>query len=562
MYNTRSRYLVGLALVVFVCSAVVAQHHNKHDERALKEDPRLAPGQIAPVLEGLGDHHHPVTTVSERAQLFFDQGLSLTYGFNHQEALRAFKEAARLDPECAMAYWGWALVLSPNLNLPMSADVVPQAWEAIQTAVSLRDKGSPAERDYIDALATRLTDDPEAERAPLDLAYAEAMTALHAKYPDDTDAATLYAASLMNTMPWNYWNADGSPRQGTIELLAALEDVIEQDPHHEGALHYYIHAVESVDPARGEEAADLLRGLAPGAGHLTHMPSHIYMQRGRYAEAYDDNVLAAEADEGYIAQCRAQGLYPLGYYPHNVHFVAWAAIMQGRSADALAASRKVASQVPGDHGGNQWNLFQTFLTMPLYTMVRFGEWDAILEEAEPPENTLYVKGIWHYARGMAYVHTDRIKPAKKELARLRKLAADPALDGLNIGFTPATKLLKIATAILAGEAAAKRGKYVEALVQLDHAVRMEDGQFYTEPPDWYYPVRHTLGAVLLEAGYPEEAEVVYWQDLKAHIENGYALFGLWQALQAQGRDAAAVEIKNRFDAAWTASDVRLKSSRF
>jgi tetratricopeptide (TPR) repeat protein len=286
------------------------------------------------------------------------------------------------------------------------------------------------------------------------------------------------------------------------------------------------------------------------------------MQRGRYAEAYDDNVLAAKADEGYIAQCRAQGLYPLGYYPHNVHFVAWAAIMQGRSADALAASRKVASQVPGDHGGNQWNLFQTFLTMPLYTMVRFGEWDAILEEAEPPENTLYVKGIWHYARGMAYVHTDRIKPAKKELARLRKLAADPALDGLNIGFTPATKLLKIATAILAGEAAAKRGKYVEALFQLDHAVRMEDGQFYTEPPDWYYPVRHTLGAVLLEAGYPEEAEVVYWQDLKAHIDNGYALFGLWQALKAQGRDAAAAEIKNRFDVAWTASDVRLTSSRF
>jgi tetratricopeptide (TPR) repeat protein len=351
------RIAVTFAASLALCAPALAQHHNTHDARALKEDPRLAPGQIAPVLEGLGDHHRKVTTTSERAQLFFDQGLKLTYGFNHQEALRAFKEAARLDPECAMAYAGWALVLGPNLNLPMAGEVVPQAWEAIQTAVKLKDRVSEKERGMIEALATRFTDDPEADRAPLDQAYADAMAKLHEKYPTDNDIATLYAASLMNVTPWDYWTKDGRPRQNTPNILAALEGVIERDPHHEGALHYYIHAVEPVDPKRGEKAADLLRGLAPGAGHLVHMPSHIYMQVGRYAESVEANTKASEADEGYITQCRAQGLYPLTYYPHNVHFLAWAAAMQGKGEMALDASRKVAEKVPQDGHGNVWQLY-------------------------------------------------------------------------------------------------------------------------------------------------------------------------------------------------------------
>ena len=553
--------VVGLMAVAGAGGPLFAQHHNQHDERALAEDPRLAPGQLAPVLEGLGDHHHEVTS-SERAQLFFDQGLKLTYGFNHQEALRAFKEAARLDPDCAMAYWGWALVLGPNLNLPMSADVVPQAFEAIQMALERRDKVSQRERGYIDALALRYTDDPEADRGPYDAAYAEAMGELHRKYPDDLDAATLYAAALMNTMPWNYWTKDGKPRPATRTVLDTLEDVVEVDPKHEGALHYYIHAIEPVDPERGVRAADLLRGLAPGAGHLVHMPSHIYMQVGRYEEAFEANALAAKADEGYIIQCSAQGIYPLGYYPHNVHFLAWAALMQGRSAEAVEASRKVASKVPGDYHGDLWGLFQPFLSMPLYSMTRFGMWDKILAEPAPPDEAPYLKGVWRYARGLAYTHSDQPEKARAELEKLDAIVDDPGTAGIQIGFSKANMLLSIAREVLAGELEAKAGRYDAALTSLDRAVRLQDGLSYTEPPDWYYPVRHTLGAVLLEAGRPAEAEVVYWQDLKKNQGNGYALFGLLQVMQAMDREAEAGEIEQRFRIAWSAADVELTSSRF
>lgn len=550
------------ALTLMLAASVAAQHHNTHDPRALAEDPRLAPGQLAPVLEGLGDHHHPVTTSSERAQLFFDQGLKLTYAFNHQEALRAFKEAARLDPDCAMAYWGWALVLGPNLNLPMRPEVVGQAHEAIQLAVERKDQVSDKERMMIEALAERYTDDPEADRAPLDAAYARAMAAVHEKYPEDNDVATLYAAALMNLAPWNYWTGDGRPQGETAKFLAVLEGAMERDPHHEGALHYYIHAVEPVDPDRGVEAADNLRGLAPGAGHLTHMPSHIYIQVGRYAEAFEANVQAAEADEGYLTQCRAQGIYPLNYYPHNVHFLVWAAIMQGRSAEALEGARKVASKVPADHHGNDWALYQTFLSMPLYTMARFGMWQEILDEPEPEGEVRYWQGIWHYARGLAWVHTGRPKQARKELAALGKIVDDPTTPEVLVGFSNAHVLLTIAREVLEGEVAARSGDFDAAVAHLDKAVRYEDSLLYTEPPDWYYPVRHTLGAVLVEAGRLREAEVVYWQDLEKYRDNGWALFGLYQTLQAQGRSSEAYDVHRRYRAAWKDAEVTLGSSRF
>ena len=562
MTSTKHQLFLAAGLALTLAAPAAAQHHNQHDPRALAEDPRLAPGQIAPVLEGLGDHHHPVTTRSERAQLFFDQGLKLTYGFNHQEALRAFKEAARLDPDCAMAYWGWALVLGPNLNLPMRAEVVQQAYDAIRMALERKEKVSDAERMFIEALAERYSDDPEADRGALDAAYAQAMGALHAKYPDDLDAATLYAASLMNLSPWDYWSKDGQPRGKTADVVAILESVLERDPHHEGALHYYIHAVEPVDPARGEAAADALTGLAPGIGHMVHMPSHIYMQLGRYAESFEANAKAAETDEGYITQCRAQGIYPLNYYPHNVHFLAWAAIMQGKSEAALTASRKVASKVPADHHGNDWGLFQTFLSMPYYTMVRFGMWNEILAEPAPPVELRYFSGIGHYARGMAHLHSGRMGPARRELKALRKIVDDPSTPEVGVGFSNAGTLLRIAHHVLAGEVGAERGRHHDALGHLSRAVRLEDSLLYNEPPDWYYPVRHTLGAVLLDAGSPVEAEVVYWQDLEKHRDNGYALYGLWQALEKQGRAAEADEIELRFRTAWVDADVDLTSSRF
>ncbi len=550
--------LLLAALALAPAGRVEAHQDERHDPRALAEDPRLAPGQIAPLLEGLGDHHHEVTTKSERVQRFFDQGLKLTFGFNHKEALRAFKEAARLDPDCAMAYWGWALVLGPNLNLPMRSDVVGQAYEAIQMAVTRKDKVSQKERDYIDTLARRYTNDPKADRGPLDKAYAEAMAALHTKYPEDDDAATLYAASLMNLTPWDYWAKDGRPKHESTEtVLEVLESVIARNPHHAGALHYYIHAVEPVQPERGERAADLLRGLAPGAGHLVHMPSHIYMQLGRYAESFEANANAAKADEGYITQCRAQGIYPLNYYPHNVHFLAWAATMQGRSGEALVAARKVASRVPKDLHGNDWALYQTFLSMPLDVMLRFGMWDAILAEPQPPENTRFWTGMWHFARGMAYAHTDRITPARQELAVLEQIVEDPTTPENLIGFSNAGTLLTIAREVLAGELRLRDGEVNLALAHLERAVRLEDSLRYSEPPAWFTPPRHYLGTALLRAGRPLEAEVVYWQDLAKNRDNGFALYGLAQALEAQGRDDEASSVRRRFEKAWEAADVTL-----
>ena len=558
-----SGWSLAAALVLGVCVPAAAQHHDRPDGRVLDADPRAATGPIAPLLEGLGSLHHPITTASPRAQTFFDQGLRLAYGFNHQEALRSFKEAARLDPQAAMAYWGWAWVLGPNLNLAMQEDAAPQVAEAMRLAIARRDGASARERDYIDALATRYAGgEAPADRGPLDAAYAEAMGRLHRAYPDDLDAATLYAESLMLLSPWDYFTGDGRPRDWTGEILKTLEEVARRDPAHTGALHLYTHAVEAVEPGRGEAAADRLRGLAPGAGHLVHMPSHIYMQTGRYREAYESNALAVKADEGYITQCRAQGIYPLAYYPHNIHFLVWAAIQQGRSAEAIDAARKVASRVPEDRGGDAWGLYQAFLGMPINTLARFGRWDEILQEPAPPGDAPFLAGLRHYARGLAFTHTGRPKEARRELDRLEALAADPGATRSPVGFSDAARLLDIAREALRGEIEAKAGRFDAAIARLDRAARLEDGLLYNEPPDWFLPVRHTLGAVLLEAGRPAEAEVVYWRDLEKRPENGFALHGLRLSLEAQGKADEAARVLERLRAAWAGADVRLTSSRF
>jgi tetratricopeptide (TPR) repeat protein len=558
------RWVAALAVVALATAetARAGQCHEVQDRVALKADPALASKPMAPLLDGLGDHHHKITTRSAGAQRFFDQGLKLEYAFNHQEALRAFKEAVRQDPECAMAYWGWALVLGPNLNLPMKPEVVPQAWDAIQKAMALRDKVSEKERHYIEALARRYGPDPKADRAPLDAAYADAMKALHELYPDDGDAATLYASALMNLSPWNYWNKDGRPRTHTPAVLAALDSAVQRDRGHEGALHYTIHALEAIDPDGAVGAADALRGLAPNAGHLVHMPSHVYMQVGRYADAYEVNRLAAQADEGYITQCRAQGMYPLNYYPHNLHFLVWAGIMQGRRDEALAAARKVAGKVPPDFREDNWALYQTLLSLPLYTMARFGQWDAILAEPQPSDDVRFHRGMWHWARGLASVHTGRADAARGELAALVRIQEDPKTPEVLVGFSNAATLLTIAREVLEGELLAKEGRFDEAIGHLDRAVRLEDSLAYSEPPDWYYSTRHNLGAALLDAGRAAEAEVVYWQDLRRHRDNGFALVGLARSLAAQGREKEAAEADERYRAVWTAADAPLSSSRF
>lgn len=558
------RVITPSIIIMIICLLAPPAGAQIHDPRALAADPAKAEGAIAPVLEGLGDYHFAVTTKNPDSQRFFDQGLRLTYAFNHSEALRAFKEAARLDPENAMAYWGWALTLGPNLNLPMVPDVAPQAHQAIQRAVSLKAKVSERERAYIEALAQRYTDDPEADRGPFDLAYANAMAKLVKHYPDDLDAATLYAASLMNLNPWDYWALDGSPKGNTGEILDTLQSVVDRNPRHAGALHYYIHTVEARHPERGERHADMLGGLMPGAGHMVHMPSHIYMRVGRFGDSYEANRLATMADESYITQCRAQGIYPLNYYPHNIHFMAWSAMVQGRPGAALEAARKIVDKVPPELAAhkNIWALYETFLSQPHFVMVRFGMWEEMLAESKPAIDSLFMTGIWHYGRALAFVHTERPAEAQRELDAITAALGAMDMEAHYIGFGTAGVLLTIAEEIVKGELAYAKGRTLEGLAHLERAVRLEDGLRYNEPPDWNFPVRHFLGAMLLDDDRPNEAEVVYAADLRKNPENGYSLFGLKVALEQQDKMEDAMAVAERFDRAWEDAAHRLTSSRF
>jgi tetratricopeptide (TPR) repeat protein len=555
--TNQSRVLLCAGLCWLLAGVAIAQIH---DPRAVEADPTTADKPIAPTLDGLGTAQMVVTTTSPESQRFFNQGLRLTYGFNHSEALRAFKEAVRLDPKNAMAYWGWALVLGPNLNLPMQKEVKEQAWEAMQKAVALREGVTGEERAYIDALSVRYSDDDEADRKELDRVYEHAMTKLSETYPDDDNAATLRAASLMNLSPWAYWNKDGSPRENTKVILATLKQVIERNPKHIGAIHYYIHAVEATHPQRAEAAADALAGLAPNAGHLVHMPAHIYMRVGRYQDSYETNVKAVEADEGYITSCQAQGIYPLGYYPHNIHFMVWSAMFEGRSSESLKLARKVASKIPDHIDEKNWGAYELFRSQPFYAMVRFGMWDEVLAEPRPVEKSKFMTGIWHYARALAYLHTGDAGRGKKELKGLMRIR--DGLEDKNRRRREYRTLLTIAAEIVQAEISAKRSRYTDAIARLDRAVRLEDSLTYTEPPSWYFPVRHVLGAVLIEAGRPVEAEVVYWEDLRKNPNNGWALFGLEQSLRAQQMDEEADAAAERFTRAWDRADTKLTTTRF
>ena len=520
-------------------------------------------GQIAPRLQDLGNHKFPVTTDSARAQLFINQGVMLAYGFNHAEATRSFQEAARLDPDCAMAYWGMALVLGPNINLPMSPDAEPQAYALIQKALALKKGASEKEQAYIDALATRYSGEQNPDRTALDRAYAEAMRKLHERYPDDLDAATFYAESLMDLRPWNYWTRDMQPYPETRQIHRVLESVMARNSNHPGAIHLYIHAVELGRPELAEAGAERLRKLAPGAGHLVHMPSHIFRRIGRYADASSSNEDAIAADEDYIVQCRAQGVYPLAYYPHNIHFLWDSATMEGRSQTAIAAARKAASSIPGG-AWREVPLLHQFLVAPLFSYTRFGKWDLILSEPPPPDDSLFWMGVWHYTRGLAFTAGGKLESAKNELGRLQGIAAQKSMDGYRVTFSRngAKAILDIAVEVLAGELDAKRGDYDRAVARLHRAVLLEDNLIYNEPPDWHVPVRQSLGAVLLEAGRAAEAEAIYWQDLRLNPENGWSLFGLIQSLRAQGKAETAAAIETRFDNAWKQSDVSLTASRF
>jgi tetratricopeptide (TPR) repeat protein len=516
---------------------------------------------LAPRLQNLGVHTFKVTTSSERAQLFINQGLNLVYGFNHPEAFRAFAEAARLDPSCAMALWGQALVLGPNINAPMNADDEAKAHALAQKALELKAGATGREQAYIEALAKRYTG-KAADRQAADRAFAQAMSELVERYPDDLDARTLYAEALMDLRPWNYWMRDGQPYDETRAVQKSLEYVLAKHPGHPGALHYWLHLWEPTDtPERAEAEADRLLPLMPGAGHVVHMPAHIYMRVGRHADVVKSNQMAALADEDYIAQCRAQGLYPLSYYPHNIHFIWMGATASGQRKVALDAARRLVAAIPAEALGTV-PILQGFLVVPYWAMVRFGEWDAILADKGPRHDTTFTRGAWRYARAMALIAKGRLREADAELARLRTLVNNSSLKA-QVTFSTNTgyAILRIAPEVVAGEIAARRKNWNTALLHLERAVRYEDALNYQEPPDWHAPVRQNLGAVLLAAGRADEAEAVYWEDLRKNPGTGWALFGLLQALKAQGKKDEAALVEARFKDAWKNSDITLGTGR-
>jgi len=550
-----------ISLAQVACAPGPATHHHSHGERTGELGERTHDGRLSPRLQNLGSHTRRVSTRDAMAQRYFDQGLVLAFAFNHAEAVRSFREAQRIDPGLAMAYWGEAYSLGPNINAPMDPTAVPPAWSAVQRARERSAGATPVERDLISALAHRYSEHADADRAALDRDYADAMRELARSYPADADIQALAAESIMDTDPWNYWTNDGNPRPYTLEVLSLIERSLELDPGHPLGLHLHIHALEaSQNPERAVPSGERLDGAVPGAGHLVHMPSHIFFRVGRYAEAAGANLRAIEVDEDYITQCRAQGIYPAAYYPHNVHFLWIAESYRGRSGPALEAARKTAVTA---HHPMPLPMDQ-FYSAPLHTLVRFARWDEVLREPRPAPDQLYLTAIWHYARGMALAARGEPGPAKRELDSLRDVLARPDFPPqLMLANASPLRLGQIAERVLSGEVARARGESEAAIAAFHAAVLFEDSLVYNEPPDWPYPARHWLGAALLAAARPIEAESVYLEDLRRRPNNGWGLFGLVQALRAQGESRAGdlAQAEARLAQAWSAADVTLTSSK-
>ncbi|HEX8635924.1 MAG TPA: hypothetical protein VF703_17385 [Pyrinomonadaceae bacterium] len=511
---------------------------------------------------GLGSHHHPISTANAEAQRFFDQGLVLVYAFNHEEAARSFRRAAELDPQAAMAYWGIALAAAPNYNSTTMDDARRKtADEAIRRAVSLAAKVPEHERAYIEAMRRRLSPDAGVDQAKLSLAYKEAMGALARRYPDDLEAATLYADAAMILNAWKLWSATGLPATGTEEIVSTLESVLRRDPNHIGANHLYIHAVEaSAQPERALPSADRLGALAPAAGHLVHMPAHVYQRVGDYEASARVNDSAARADRAYIEAnlgAHAQhGIYTAAYYSHNLHFLAAAYSMQGRFADALKAAEQLESNVRPRLG--EMSFLEDFLPTKTLLLVRFRRWDDVLKSPPPAASLTYTRALWHWARALAHAAT--CKTAEAEAEQKVFAAALAALpEGARFGANAGRDVLQIAAHILGARIAGARGDRKLALQLFRQAVAVEDSLLYSEPPDWYYPPsRESLGGALLAGGEYAEAEHVFRADLARNRRNGRSLFGLAESLQAQGNTYAAALVRQEYERAWKHADAPLK----
>ncbi len=517
--------------------------------------------QIAPLFENLGQLHFGISTENKEAQSFFNQGIRLTYAFNHAEAHRSFMEASRLDPSSAMAYWGQAYTLGPNINDPnpdsqrklKANEAIQKAWERVSAA-------SPGERALIEALKSRYSADTTIDIANLNTAYMNAMAEVAAKFPENADVQTLYAASVMNTMPWKYWDNQGNPAPNTPEAKLALEKAMQINPDHPGAHHYYIHMVELPHPDLAVPSADKLGGLMPAAGHLVHMPSHIYIRVGRYQDAVKANQAAILADEDYISQCYSQGMYPLAYYPHNLHFLWSAASLLGASKMAIEAAQKTAEKVPvGELDALPF--LQDFASTPLLAYTRFGKWNETLTVPPPNPEIKHLRLIWHYARGIAFIGKGNLKDAMEELDAIKPMKDDPELKNFSGTFQNSTgAIAELAYAVLAGEIAAAQGNLTKAAEKLRNAVALEDELIYSEPPAWYIPTRQNLGAVLMKAKDYAAAEKVYREDLKRLRQNGWSLMGLYKSLKAQQKEEEAKKIKEEFDSAWKHADISIETS--
>ena len=511
----------------------------------------------APIFDDLGDYTVPITTKSDQAQKYFSQGMMLSWGFNHAEAVRSFKAAQSLDPDCAMCFWGEALALGPNINKPMDPADAPAATAAAARAVELKAGATSREQAYIDALAQRYADPAPDNRQPLDQAFSDAMAGVVKQYPDDLDAAAIYAEAMMDLMPWNYYTADGKPKPLTDTVTATLESILARNPNHAGAIHLYIHAVEaSSTPERAEAGADRLGALVPGSGHLVHMPSHIYLRVGRYNDATKANELAALADESYISQCRAQGFYPALYYPHNVHFLWYTASLEGRSGVAIPTARKLADNVPVGLIDDM-PLIEQFLAVPQFGLIRFARWDAVLAEPRPAAKLKFANAMWHAARGIAFAAKGDQHSADAEKDAFEQTRSAFGQDSFSKYGYPAYELLSIAEDVLAAALAANAGDDDTMVAALNAAIEKEDALPYMEPPYWFFPNRQILGHALLNRGRASEAEAVFRADLEHVPLNGWSLAGLIESLRAQQKAEDAEALTGARDKAWSEADVGL-----
>jgi tetratricopeptide (TPR) repeat protein len=533
---------------IFSCS-VVAQHTNM-DMKGTAEKP-------ATIVVGMGTLHHPVSTANPEAQKFFDQGLAFVYAFNHDEAIRSFTRATQLDPNLAMAYWGIALALGPNINLDVDPEREKAAYEASQKALSLASKVPDSERAFIEALVKRYSSDPKADLKRLAVDYKNAMGTVVQRFPDDLDAATLFAEAAMDLRPWKFWSADGKPAEGTEEIVATLESVLRRDPNHFGAIHYYIHAVEaSQHPERALIYAPRLPALVPAAGHLVHMPAHIYERTGDYYAAALSNKEAAKADEAYIQARGGQSLYPLMYYSHNLHFLAIASVTVGRFDDAMAAAKRLEVYV-GPHL-KEMPMLEGFMTVTPLALVQFGRWDEILNAPQPDPKLAGVATVWHFARGMAFSAKGINDDANREYAALYESEKAIPADAV-FGLNSATPILKIAETVLGARIARMtKTDSKQNLELLRKAIELEDALAYDEPPAWFLPTRQLLGGALLTNGDYAGAEQVFREDLERNRRNGRSLFGLMESLKAQKKTVAAAMVQREFENAWKDADTKLK----